>query len=221
MAISRWWMVCAVCSAARLSTPAPPEPLPHLYASANQLLNFFGAMISHLGLHGIQIQNFGGVSDLANFLETLAATAEFRDKAEDLGIIRDAERRPAQSAFQSVQGSLCRASLPVPKLMIQHFGVSPAVSVFILPDNESDGMLETLLCQTFGDTPVDYCIESFFECVSAETGEGLHRPDKARAHAFIATRRDPHVSVGVAAQRSYWDLDHVVFDGVRNFLRSL
>ena len=33
----RWWMVCAVCSAARLSTPAPPEPLPHLYASANQL----------------------------------------------------------------------------------------------------------------------------------------------------------------------------------------
>ena len=30
-------MVSAVCSAARLSTPAPPEPLPHLYASANQL----------------------------------------------------------------------------------------------------------------------------------------------------------------------------------------
>ena len=26
---SRWWMVCAVCSAARLSTPAPPELLPH------------------------------------------------------------------------------------------------------------------------------------------------------------------------------------------------
>ena len=38
VAISRWWMVCVVCSAARLSTPAPPEPLPHLYASANQLL---------------------------------------------------------------------------------------------------------------------------------------------------------------------------------------
>ena len=33
-------MVCAVCSAARLSTPAPPEPLPHLYASANQLPYF-------------------------------------------------------------------------------------------------------------------------------------------------------------------------------------
>ena len=51
--------------------------------------------------------------------------------------------------------------------------------------------------------------------------EGLHRPDKARAHAYIATRRDPYLSVGVAAQRSYWDLDHAVFDGIRNFLRSL
>ena len=30
-------MVCVVCSAARLSTPAPSEPLPHLSDSANQL----------------------------------------------------------------------------------------------------------------------------------------------------------------------------------------
>ena len=29
--------LCGVFSGARLSTPAPPEPLPHLYASANQL----------------------------------------------------------------------------------------------------------------------------------------------------------------------------------------
>ena len=32
-------MVCVVCSAARLSTPAPSEPLPHLSDSANQLLD--------------------------------------------------------------------------------------------------------------------------------------------------------------------------------------
>ena len=38
--VSRWWMVCAVCSAARLSTPAPPEPLPRLSDSANQLRSY-------------------------------------------------------------------------------------------------------------------------------------------------------------------------------------
>ena len=37
-------MVCAVCSTARLSTPAPPEPLPHLSDSANQLraIQYYG-----------------------------------------------------------------------------------------------------------------------------------------------------------------------------------
>ena len=42
-------MVCAVCSAARLSTPAPPEPLSHLYAPANQLQYIKGAVLS---VHG-------------------------------------------------------------------------------------------------------------------------------------------------------------------------
>ena len=43
-------MVCAVCSAARLSTPAPPEPLPHLYASANQLRNTVCGSVTWIAL---------------------------------------------------------------------------------------------------------------------------------------------------------------------------
>ena len=200
----------------------PIEKSKQLLVEGNDQLNFFEAFLTHLGIRDtVQVQNFGGVDELQLFVETIAATREFRDMVESLGIVRDAESRPAQSAFQSVQSSLSRAGLPVPERMNQPFGGTPALSVFILPDNRSDGMLETLLYRTVENTQMDSCIDDFFECVSAETGEGLHRPDKARAHAYIATRRDPHVSVGVAAQRSYWDLDHAVFDGVRNFLRSL
>ena len=39
--------------------------------------------------------------------------------------------------------------------------------------------------------------------------------------AYPATTPDPHVSVGVAAQKKHWNLDHEVFDGVRRFLKSL
>ena len=44
-------MVCVVCSAARLSTPAPSEPLPHLSDSANQLQFEYGArrLYTHRG----------------------------------------------------------------------------------------------------------------------------------------------------------------------------
>ena len=82
-------------------------------------------------------------------------------------------------------------------------------------------MLETLLCRTFENTPLDGCIDDFFACVRERAGTAPHRPEKSRAHAYIATRDDPHLSVGVAAQRGYWNLDHAAFDGVRLFLQSL
>ncbi len=202
-------------------------PLPrHLEASAQLLVegndqrNFFEAFIDHLEISDIQVQDFGGVNDFSGFIMNLAAMGEFWDGVQSIGIVRDAELS-APSAFQSVQGSLANARLSVPDRPRDPTNSLPSINVLILPDDNSPGMLETLLCRTFEDTTVYDCIESFFGCVSAETGEGLHRPDKARAHAYIATRRDPHVSVGVAAQRSYWDLDHAAFDGVRNFLRSL
>ena len=69
-----------MCSAARLSTPAPPEPLPHLYASANQLRYFsavdFGTdFIGHSRL--IELANkelFFGTMMAFQSLSTLSPT---------------------------------------------------------------------------------------------------------------------------------------------------
>ena len=200
---------------------------PNRVAASAQLLvegrdqaAFFRAFVERLEIDGVQVQNFGGVNDLPVFLESFAASRDFRDNVESVGIVRDAETS-ARSAFQSVQGALRNANLPVPDSPEHEAGESPSVKVFILPDNQSEGMLETLLCETFADTPLDGCIDRFFDCVRNEAGVGLHRPEKARAHAYIATRRDPFVSVWVAAQRGYWNLDHAAFDGVRRFLQSL
>ena len=58
-----------------------------------------------------------------------------------------AERQPspAASAFQSVRSSLREVGLPVPNRPTEQIGTAPAVNVFILPGDEDDGMLETLL----------------------------------------------------------------------------
>lgn len=95
-----------------------------------------------------------------------------------------------------------------------------AVTVLILPGGNREGMLETLLCETFAGTSVEECIDGFFECVEELCGHSK-RPDKARARVYLATKPDPHPSVGVAASKGYWDLDHDVFGNVRDFLISL
>ena len=186
-----------------------------LLVEGNDPRNFFEKFIAYLDLAGIQLQNFGGVNDLRGFLEGFVLAPGFA-RVRSIGIVRDAERRvgegalpeaqpsPAVSAFQSVQSS----------------GTAPAVNVFILPGDGGDGMLETLLCRTIAGTAVDRCIDSFFRC-AGESGNPIHRPDKARARAYLATTPDPHLSVGVAAKRNRWNLDHDAFDGVRRFLMSL
>ena len=191
--------------------------------------NFFQKFIRHLELEGTQVQDFRGVDQLRGFLEGFVVAPGF-GHVRSIGIVRDAERRgdkeeraqpsSAASAFQSVQSSLRNVRLPVPQRPTEEVGATPAVSVLILPGDADEGMLETLLCRTFAGTDVDRCIDEFFEC-AGRRGHPIQRPEKARARAYLTTKLHPHVSVGVAAQKGYWNFDHDAFDGVRRFLMSL
>lgn len=201
--------------------PESPSSRRQLLVEGRDYLNFFGALVERLDLTGgVHIQDFGGVSELRDFLQALTRESGFRETVHSLGIVRDAERNAA-GAFQSVQGSLQAAGLPAPDTPGQRADGEPAVTVLILPGDDRSGMLETLLCETFASSPESDCIEAFFECVEGASDSTIRRPDKARAHAWLATRPDPHVSVGFAAQKGYWDLEHSALDSVREFLTAL
>ncbi|MXZ83133.1 MAG: hypothetical protein F4Z10_05490 [Synechococcus sp. SB0666_bin_14] len=209
---------------ARESFPKPESITKEtlLLVEGNDSRNFFEAMRDHLSLsHQLQIINFGGIKQLKNTLLGLRGASGFTD-IKSIGIIRDAETNPT-GAFQSVQASLRRAKLPIPANPEQlSCDGQPAVGVLILPGQGKPGMLETLLCKTFADAPECRCIDVFFKCVEElRQGRTAKRPDKARAQAFIATQPDPHVSVGVAARKRYWNLDHQALAPVRDFLKSV
>ena len=191
-----------------------------LLVEGNDQRNFFEAFIDHLSLEHIQIQNFGGVSELRDFLDGFVSATGFRQIVQSLGIVRDAETS-AGSAFQSVQSSLRNAELPMPDSPAKRTGISPAVTVLILPGDNRSGMLETLLCESFADTAANHCIDDFFTCVENLPDVSIKNPDKARAQAYLTTKPDPHFSVGAAAKKDYWDLDHRVFGNVRDFLQKI
>ena len=136
-----------------------------------------------------------------------------------LAIVRDAET-DADAALQSVRSSLGSADLPVPAGAGVRSAGTPAVSVLILPDRGRRGMLETLLCETFIGEERE-CIDRYFECMRPLPDVSLVQAYKAGVHAWLATRPEPHVSVGVAAKKGYWDLDHPALGGVRAFLAAL
>ena len=203
--------------------PKPERPtMPiQLLVEGKDPCNFFRKLVGYLEIENLQIQDFGGVSELKSFLGVLVKQSGF-DTVRMIGIVRDAETA-AEGAFQSVQSSLRKAGLPVPDRPGETTEAAPAVTVLILPGGQDSGMLETLLCRTFADTAVDRCIDDFFRCFERSEAEArIRNPDKARAQVFLATRRIPQMSVGVAAQKGYWgDFGHDVFREVRRFLSSL
>ena len=183
--------------------------------------NFFDALSKHLSLsQRLEIINFGGVGELRSFLIGLRGQSGFRS-VKRIDIIRDAEK-DAAAAFQSVQASLRRIDLTVPDEPEQCSGTQPAVGIMILPGQGREGMLETMLCETFADAPEHDCIKTFFKCVEeSRQGWAAESLDKAWARVFIATQSEPHVSVGIAAKKGYWPLDHEVLEPVRTFLKSV
>ena len=191
-----------------------------LVVEGNDQFNFFRAFVEHVSLANVQIQNFGGIRELRAFLAALAVEPEFDGRVERLGIVRDAETN-ADGAFESVQNSLRYAGLPVPtrpEELTQ--GRHPAVSVLILPGGGRAGMLETLVCESFADDPVDRCIDEFFECVG-----NVEEFRDSRQGASFCVPDDDTQSRGI---RLAWrrckvngNLDHSAFGGVRRFLGEL
>ena len=187
-----------------------------LIVEGKDQVRFSKALLRHLGYTGVQIHDFGGVSQLRGFLGGFVASDGYK-RVERIGVIRDAEAS-AESAFQSVQNALKTVGLSVPDQPEESAGNNPSVSVLILPGSGQSGMLETLLCESLADEPVSQCIDEFFQCVGETSIKNM---DKARAFAYLTTTSEPRHSVGVAALRGQWDLEHAAFETVRRFLEEL
>lgn len=181
--------------------------------------NFFETLIRRLGRTDVEVRDYGGRDRLRSFLLELRKSAGFTE-VRVLAITRDADG-PVTDARRSVSDAATDAGLPEPRAGDGAPGddAVPEVRIHILGGD--GGMLETLLNRTVEEEPEQRCVEEFLQCVEEKRGREVRNPHKSRVHAWIATRDHPEVSVGVAAQKDYWPLEHRVLDDLRSFLRSL
>ena len=197
-------------------TPAPPLPVTLsklLLVEGSTPQHFFEALLRELALQDqVEIHDFGGVQDLKEALRAVASTSEFRVRVKSLGVVRDAET-DASAARQSVDHALAAAGLPE--------GVQ--TSVFILPDNQREGMIETLCVDSIREDPVFSCVEQFFECVTRQGVELPSPPKDAKnyAQAYLATQPQVQLFPGLAAYRGYWPWGSRVLDELKEFLSAL
>jgi hypothetical protein len=177
---------------------------------------FFDALLRHMGINSIQVLPIAGKDNLRPNLKMLVVSPRFSEIVS-LGIVRDANNNP-EGAFQSVCGALEIVNLPVPEVPLLPTGRSPQVTVMILPDGNTPGMLEDVCLRTVGGDPAMFCVEEFFRCLQERNVSMPRNNSKARVQVFLGSRLEAGKRLGEAAQAGYWPWDHTAVEQIKNFL---
>lgn len=180
-------------------------------------LNFFEGLIEHIGLQHIQVWQYEGKTNLRGKLKTLVMSSGFA-KVTSLGVTRDADDNYS-TAFASVRGALENAGLSAPARALVSTGSHPKVVVMVFPRENMNGMLEDICLDAVSSEPAMTCVTEYFDCLRREEIRIPHnRLSKARVHAFIASRQEPDLRLGLAAKRGYWPFDHDAFEQLKTLL---
>jgi uncharacterized protein DUF3226 len=191
-----------------------------LLCEGKTTLLVLGPLCRHFGIQGFQFFDFGSKDNFRNFLRDIRILPGFAARVHTVGVVRDGES-DANAAFESVRAALAEAAFPVPDAPGAIVHNELQVGVFIVPDNENSGMVETLCMRSVEADPAFGCVDDFFECVNSRVGAVPANMHKARAQTFLATRREVDYHVGRAADNGVWNFEHEAFAKLTGFLKQL
>ncbi len=186
--------------------------------------NFFKALLKHLDIKDVQLVDVGGINKFQYEFPTLYNMEGF-NKVNVIGFIRDAEKKPAENAFNSICNIIKKYDLPVPNArgIVCKLGI-PNTAIFIMPDNAGTGMLENLCLKTIESTPFYDCVIKYVECFSQhqslEEKKKFNEP-KSKVQTYLASRSPIFNSLGLGAFEGYWDFNHSCLNEIKGFLKSL
>lgn len=153
----------------------------------------------------------GGDSHLIQTLSSLVNLAE-----RPIGFVFDADASVGVKArWDSVRHQLRRSEVPVPAKMPSEgfIGSSPVfkvnVGVWLMPDNQRSGSLETFLCDLIDDK------DSLFKFAKESTDQAMKigsrfsesSRSKAELYAWLAWQSEPGRPYGTAIKAKYFEMD--------------
>jgi hypothetical protein len=186
---------------------------------------FFREWVESLALNpGVEVRDYGSLSQLTDFLKVFTGYKGFRESVVSVGIIRDAEGQPAEAAFRSICSSLQAVGLTCPEACGEFGSGQPRAGVFVLPDCQNPGMLESLCWASLEGEPGNNselaCVTAHFECL-AQAGVQVRNPAKAKVWTYLAGRGDFDPLVGRAAQNNIWNWESAALHRLAGFIKDL
>ncbi len=184
--------------------------------------NFFIWALNAYKIENIQVEDFGGITQLSKYLTMLALIDGYKD-IETILIARDAET-DANRAVDSIKKSLDRVGLAIPGKPFEFAGEKPGVCYMLFPGHSADGTLEN-------GTLEDLCIKTINDIVMEETDSYLARVEanhypikkwhKSKLYAYLAAKNEyVGAKLGEAAKYGAWDWNSKVMDIYKDILAA-
>ena len=184
---------------------------------------FFECLLKSLGVADFDIRFVGGKNEFRNKLPALKRNRGFFDAdgscyVTHFVVIRD---RNSDDAFRSIANTLKKEGFTPSEKPGQFSDDHPKVGIFIMPGETIEGtMLEDLCLETVNDRPAMKCVDEFSSCVSALKTK-TKNISKAKAQAFLASQPEFANSVGLGAQKGYWNFKSPCLAELKAFLSHL
>lgn len=188
-------------------------------------VNFFIAFCKHIDSSDLQIIETGGKEKLKLELPALLLAPGF-EQVQSLGIVQDADNS-LEGTVARIKSLLAQLNLPVPKGHADFKEVKKKkTGIYIMPGNRDNGMLENLVLDTVNDHPVlkesDKYIEILRTNLSQDEGPKFPRNEhKARLLAYLSGMEKTVSSLGLAAQKGYFNFDSEHLDELKQFIKTI
>jgi hypothetical protein len=146
---------------------------------------------------------------------------------EVVGVILDADAPSLASKWQSLSVLLTEAGYDVPPAPMKGGTVIPAhgrptIGIWLMPDNEVDGMLEDFCLRLAPPAAVAYAAQCVAEAARGghATFTSTHRA-KAAVHTYLAWQDEPGMPLGLAVKARALDPAQPIAAEFSSFLQNL
>lgn len=194
-----------------------------LLVEGNDDLHVFRAL---LNLHSFHMPDIKNKEGFENLRDTLLEELDASD-LKCLGIVIDADT-DCEARWKSIRGKLENygytrlPNTPAPEGTIIRQEDKPVVGVWLMPDNQTSGMLEDFVRFLVPDQDVlwdwaDKCIEDFPKPASFPSQHRI----KAQVHTWLAWQKQPGKPMGLAITARYLKADVSQVQSLIDWLRKL
>lgn len=185
--------------------------------------NFFNRLLGQLRFEDIiQVIDVEGKTKFKDTLTAISLLSDY-ESVTHLAIVGDSDESP-KDTFRSLTGTLRALEFNVPQKPLEFsrdISSKPATMVYLMPDPNSIGSLESLFLRYLEqtDSQVVKCVEDYIQCVNNPYLQIQAKQDKAKLQALTAVIDKKPKRPEDALKN--WDLNHPVFEGVQQFIHQL